>query len=39
MQEDIIEGQDDEGWTIKKGGMMQEEDIINGKDDAEGRAL
>ena len=36
MQKDIIEGWDDaEGKTICNGGMMQEEGIIEGKDDTE----
>ena len=33
MQEGIIEGQvDADGWTTKKGGMIQEEGIIEGRD-------
>ena len=37
MMQDIIDGNDyAEGRTLSKGGMMQEEDIINRRDDAEG---
>ena len=40
MQEHVIVGRGDaEGKTLWKGVIMQEEDIINGRDDVKGKAL